>query len=189
MGVVRRRVSVSRAARKHLGRLSLCVMLLFAGALFPFSLFWIAGRTDLWPNGRSSMMCLNGGRLGLAYEAPSPESANGQRNIEYWWEPMSDLAWKVERTRNGWYGLWGVWLTPPQHGSLFISLRVPLWPVTLIAWPIAFLMMRSAWRIYRRPPYLCVDCGYDLRGISHAERCPECGARIPDAARQHSQPT
>ena len=39
----------------------------------------------------------------------------------------------------------------------------------------------AATREARRRGGRCVECGYDLRGSRHADRCPECGARPADA--------
>lgn len=33
------------------------------------------------------------------------------------------------------------------------------------------------------PIYLCRSCGYDLRGVTDATACPECGAEITEARR------
>lgn len=35
------------------------------------------------------------------------------------------------------------------------------------------------------PPTLCIDCEYDLRGLPHDGRCPECGAEIARSRQRH----
>jgi hypothetical protein len=51
------------------------------------------------------------------------------------------------------------------------NLVLPLWSLTGVA--AAMPATRLATRRRRRPPGLCVKCGYDLRATP--ERCPECG--------------
>ena len=36
------------------------------------------------------------------------------------------------------------------------------------------IVVRDAWRAWRRKPHMCAACGYDLRGLA-ANVCPECG--------------
>lgn len=61
-------------------------------------------------------------------------------------------------------------------GGLHV-VTTPLWAPTslLLAWWLvrAALLLRS-----RRSPWLCRECGYDLRGGS-APLCPECGVPAP----------
>lgn len=180
---------LGQAAWKYLGRLSLCALLSCIGSLFFISLFFTIGRSDLWPDGASSMVGAGGGRFGFVYQAPDPDLATGRREVLITFQRMTRSGYRLERTRGDWYGYWHVFLGPPQNASRFISMRIPLWPMTLLCWPVALFLFRPVWRFAKRPESACFNCGYDVRGSMHAERCPECGARIPDAARQHSQPT
>jgi hypothetical protein len=62
----------------------------------------------------------------------------------------------------------------------FIQGTMPLWASALLLslWPIVagLLFLRRHRRLnHRRKLGLCLDCGYDLRGLE-SPRCPECGA-------------
>ena len=61
--------------------------------------------------------------------------------------------------------------TPPAVG---IALGI----VALAAWGTRAGLRHheAATRDTRRRAGYCVECGYDLRGSRHADRCPECGA-------------
>ena len=62
----------------------------------------------------------------------------------------------------------------PRGGRVLIV--VPLW---VICAGVAIVIVAPA--IKRRPRAgHCRQCGYDLRGSSGSERCPECGTVIPE---------
>ena len=57
---------------------------------------------------------------------------------------------------------------------------VPLWPLALIAVPLA---LREIVHMRRQTSWGgCRKCGYDLRGLP-TPRCPECGTSIPEQLR------
>ena len=57
---------------------------------------------------------------------------------------------------------------------------IPIW---LLAIPSAAgLLICSAKRRRGDSSAMCPNCGYDLRAIDHADRCPECGQAIPGRA-------
>lgn len=60
-------------------------------------------------------------------------------------------------------------------GGSGLRIYLPFWLPAAIA---GLALLRSRAPPGPPPAYLCVQCGYDLRGIS-AARCPECGTPVP----------
>jgi hypothetical protein len=57
------------------------------------------------------------------------------------------------------------------------SVSFPLWPLTLFAYMLAFVLIaRVIIRIRKERSGCCANCGYDLRASN--VRCPECGRII-----------
>jgi hypothetical protein len=57
------------------------------------------------------------------------------------------------------------------------NLVLPLWCLAGVAAAMPAVRLARRWR-RRRPPGLCVTCGYDLRDTP--DRCPECGICVTD---------
>jgi hypothetical protein len=118
----------------------------------------------------------------------------GQQPPEYYRGAVRGPAWasvparqtRIDLARQplGWAGIGAVVL--PGANSLatytVTSIAIPYWLVVLVA---ALLPGRSVVRYgryrYRRAfkPGVCRSCGYDLR--ASPDRCPECGAPLPEA--------
>ena len=59
------------------------------------------------------------------------------------------------------------------------SAKVRARPVLVFA-AYSLLRVRVLWQKRQRKKLgLCLTCGYDLRGTTEADRCPECGTAKP----------
>lgn len=77
------------------------------------------------------------------------------------------FAWQATRRGEGEHLIWlPRWVGVPP-GTCW----VPIW----ILLAIAGALTAWAWRLDRPRSGRCAQCGYDLRGLSDAAACPECG--------------
>jgi hypothetical protein len=68
------------------------------------------------------------------------------------------------------------------------AVRIPNWPIVLVAVLMMLLLTRGPLRRYRwKRQGKCMRCGYDLRG-NPSDRCPECGAAVTSPAASQSPP-
>ncbi|MDP1662525.1 MAG: hypothetical protein Q8L55_11490 [Phycisphaerales bacterium] len=123
--------------------------------------------------------------------------ASGWWEVVVWWETSPKLSlgwalraiggvWELEQGRvNGswgarayskseapqwWAGTWGT------YGNGYFGYRGQLWPIPLLLWTPAALLLRSGILARRRAlSGKCKSCGYDLAGLAPDAPCPECG--------------
>jgi hypothetical protein len=66
-----------------------------------------------------------------------------------------------------------------QINSKYTVIALPYWFLVIVFGVLPMGPFKGAWqRRRRRRRGLCITCGYDIRASSN--RCPECGAEIPD---------
>ena len=70
----------------------------------------------------------------------------------------------------------------PFTGTRVGILRIPWWLILSVTGLPTLWLLRLNRRAQRRPPHHCVECQYDLRGITSA-RCPECGSSLVSSVR------
>jgi hypothetical protein len=94
------------------------------------------------------------------------------------WQLLSGWGTKRYHRFLGFRWLYGDLMSATDPGSKpFFSIRIPFWFLELLA--ALVLVPPAAKRIrrtHRRRRGLCVQCGYDLRGITAI--CPECGRHL-----------
>ena len=72
---------------------------------------------------------------------------------------------------------WVYWYSKSTgYYSGLISYAYPLWPIPLLLWTPAALLLRSGIVARRRTiTNACPKCGYSLAGLTAGAACPECG--------------
>jgi hypothetical protein len=126
------------------------------------------------------------------WETPGPAATpavGGNAPAEGWvvdlytYESPEQWMWGDESRANR----WGFWyshslLNRPQRCDRIIRVGVPHWVAVA-----GFGALPACWWVRRRRLAgrrrrgLCDRCGYDLRGHTGGDRCPECGTVFPAA--------
>ncbi|MCC6908081.1 MAG: hypothetical protein IT430_09090 [Phycisphaerales bacterium] len=109
------------------------------------------------------------------------------RVLVVWEEPWSIIPvsseWELGRHSSPLSFSWWFYVERgPWAAGTYAKVYIPLWALVVL---FAAPTLRLWWRDRRKPPGLCVKCGYDLRGADHAV-CPECGAAAPRVLKAES---
>lgn len=128
---------------------------------FATSLRWTAGAA--LPDGRCMVM-VGAGAARIELNPPNPRYTPPR-----WPRRSRPFGLHVFATPSRAAIIWG-FATSAGGGSRDCS--IPLWaPIVLLAASLAVL-----WRVKVGIEGACTHCGYDLRGLTAGQPCPECGA-------------
>jgi len=92
-------------------------------------------------------------------------------------------SWRTDRMLNGAQFEWANWSWNGKTGERLPAFTFPLWPIPLLLWARAALLLRSGVLVRRRAlSGACAKCGYPLAGLAQNAPCPECGRHETKAA-------
>jgi len=133
------------------------------------------------PGGKLLLVGVLAGRGGIGVAVVSDRDSQPGIHGPFWQRDRPAYAAELGNEPRSRKALGFVFLriTPPAPVRGW-AVAVPLWFMLLLmsVWPAWHF--RGLWRRERRRRQrlgLCLRCGYDLR--ASADRCPECGERIP----------
>jgi hypothetical protein len=157
--------------RRAVGWALVALSLLVAGV-------WAASgwRCVQWWKGDAYWYCANGS-VGVNVQAGSGARLRQEERPIFALADRQSLSWRV------WYPTW----SKSIHRDLavvayggdrvdFWYTAVSLWPIPLLLWTSAVLLLRSGYLARRRANTgMCGKCNYNLAGLTPDAPCPECG--------------
>jgi hypothetical protein len=163
------KVNVKKAGRKRttLGWALLTLGVLVAGVWVGSGWWWF--QCPLWDGQR---LCCEYGSAGIVrfdgWEKPSLLVAVPDPPTFRW------NAWLKTRSKSQDVNLW-LARYKLDNGDDWHYGVIVLWPIPLLLWTSAALLLRSG-MVARRSAIIgkCKSCGYDLAGLAAGAPCPEC---------------
>lgn len=115
-----------------------------------------------------------------------PAEKSPTQHGSYWmWQPADPIrvrSWDDRWHVTSWneWRLGGLgWYHTTGGGATSRVFSLPLWLVfVIVGMPCWFALVRSSRTARRRRRGLCVNCGYNRRGIAVDSKCPECGTQV-----------
>jgi hypothetical protein len=166
--------------RRTLGWVLLTLGVLVAG-VWVASRWWIAcwvcpgGHTTCWIS--SGHLATTSYRLsytqpGWKYIAPASPAQQGQWTLWHGWGSRTIVVNFTQRD----FGILSTNHYVVAGETQSRDFRLVLWPIPLLLWTPAALLLRSGILARRRANKgACPRCGYSLTGLAEGAPCPECG--------------